>query len=449
MKYAFVLGRVYTLSIAELIAVMEKPDPALGISGESINIIDASEEVIVIETSQKIQAEKLQKKLGGVIKILEIIDSLKKREQDSINFALKHYFKPSILKKHFLKDYKGKIQFGISLYLLDMTLAKGSPLPPNRNSSQNQRTVSAFGEPKRIGMMVKNTLTEGGSSVRLVLPEFNSLSLASVSVTKNLLLQKGAEICIIAGKNIIYTAKTLVVQDFEDYGRRDYQRPARDERQGMVPPKVAQIMLNLSGCKNNDTILDPFCGIGTVIQEGLLLNFRMIGSDINKNAIKGSEQNLEWFRNRYKIAPGKFGVEVCDATEVSGLIQKSGHTVEAVVTECTLGPIYSKYPSQEEIETNFKNLFKLYQKSFTEFSKFLPKKGRVILCIPAYRKNQITYEMFPNIDFITELGYTKIDLVSEKFCKHLRFLRLTNRKTAIYDRKDQIVAREIVIFEKL
>ncbi len=400
MRYAFILGRVYTLSVAELVAILEKPDKALGLAGGPIKILEASEEVLMIETAAPLNVEKLQRKLGGVIKILEVIDILKKREQDSINFALKHYFKPSVLKKHFLKDYKGKVQFGLSVYLLDMDLAKRSPLPYGGGKvDPKERIVSAFGEPKRIGMMVKNTMTEGGASVRLVLPEFNSLSLASVVVTKNLLLQKGAEICILAGKDKVYTAKTLVVQDFEDYGRRDYQRPARDEKQGMIPPKVAQVMLNLANCKAEETILDPFCGIGTMVQEGLLLGFRMIGSDINKVAIKGSEQNLEWFRNRYKIAPGKYGVEVCDALQVADLISKSKQKVAAIVTECTLGPIYSDYPKPAEIEKNFQDLTELYKKSLIEFAKFLAPKSRVVMCLPAYRKGGTSYEMLPNLDF--------------------------------------------------
>jgi len=446
MKYAFILGRVYTLSVAELVAVLEKADASLNLTGEPVKILEASEEVLIIETAAPLFVEKLQKKLGGVIKILEIVDIIKKREADSINFALKHYFKPSVLKKQFFKEYKGKMQFGVSIYVLDMNLLKRPEANPR---DRNQVFNSIFSEPKRVGMMIKNGLTESGLSVRLVLPEFNSLSLASVVVTKNLLLQKGAEICVLAAKDNIFTAKTLSVQDFEDYGRRDYQRPARDEKQGMIPPKVAQVMLNLSAAKTGETVLDPFCGIGTIVQEGLLLGFRMVGSDINKAAIKGSEQNLEWFRNRYKIAPGKYGLEVSDATTVAGLIEKSGQKVNAVVTEGTLGPIYGKYPSPKEIESNFKDLHKLYTESFKEFTKFLPKNGRVVLCVPAYRKNRDSYEMFPSLDFAAPLGYNLVDIISPTLAKKLKFLKLTERKTAIYDRKDQVVAREIVIFEKI
>lgn len=427
MKYAFVLGRVHTLSIAELFSIFEKSDAGIDLSAGPIKLLEASPEVIIIESPTPIQAEKLQRRLGGVIKILQIVDAVKKREQDSVNFALKHYFKPSVLKKQFLKDYKGKMQFGISIYLLDMA-------------------AQVFGEPKRIGMMIKNSLTDGGHSIRLVLPEFNSLALASVVVTKNLLLMKGAEICIIVGQSVVYTAKTLVVQDFEDYGRRDYQRPVRDEKQGMIPPKVAQIMLNLSNAKPPQTVLDPFCGIGTVIQEGLLLGFKMLGSDINKQAVKGSELNLEWFRNRYKISPGKYHLQTVDATKLAPLLE--GQKISSVVTECTLGPMYSEFPKEAEIKQNFKDLEHLYKESLKEFAKFLEKGSRVVMCIPAYRKNRDSYSKLESLDWVADLGYNILDIIPQAVAKKLKFLKLTERGTTIYDRKDQIVAREIVVFEK-
>ncbi len=454
MRYAFILGRVYTLSIAEILTVLEQPDVASGLAGGPIKILEASKEILIVETEKPIDAAKLQKRLGGVIKIAKVIDTVEKRKQDSVNFALKNYFKPSLLKKEFFKEYKGKKQFGVSVYVLDDELIVSAnfshqsarQFTENGDGKKKPTTQTVWGEPKRIGMMIKNTLTEGGLSVRVVLPEFNALSLASVAVSKNQLLEKGAEIVLIAGKEIIYTAKTLVVQDFEDYGRRDYQRPIRDEQQGMIPPKVAQIMLNLSGTKAGEFILDPFCGIGTIVQEGLLLGFRMFGSDINRLAIRGSEQNLEWFRNRYHVPPGKYVVNVSDAREVSGLIGQSN--IKSIVTEGTLGPVYSKFPHSDDIARNFKDLEKLYREAFKDFSKFLESKGKIVMCIAAYRKGKDNYIMMPTLDWAKELGYNLVDLVPKKVANQMKFLKQTDRKTAIYDRKDQIVAREIVIFEK-
>ena len=445
MKYAFILGRVYTLSVAELFAVLERPDSAIGLTADPLKVLEASPEVVIIETEHALNVEKLQRKLGGIVKILEVVDHVKKREKDSINFALKHYFKPSVLKKQFFKEYKGKMQFGVSIYLLDMSLA-GRHTPQRPDAQRAGVQVSAFGEPKRLGMMIKKALADSGQSIRLVLPEFNSLALASVVVTKNLLLSKGAEICILAGKLGVYTAKTLVVQDFEDYGRRDYQRPVRDEKQGMIPPKVAQIMLNLSGAAPGMTVLDPFCGIGTMLQEGVLLGYKMLGSDINKLAVRGAEQNLEWFRNRYRISPGKYHVETADARSVAHLLE--GQKISAVVTECTLGPIYSSYPKPAEITANFQELTKLYHESFAEFAKFLPPGGRIVMCIPAYKRTREEYDRLDSLDFAKDLDYNQVAILSPAIAKKFSFLKLTDRGTAIYDRKDQIVAREIAIFEK-
>lgn len=426
MQYAFVLGRVYTLSLAELFSYFQT-------HSIEVAIIDASPEVLVVEVPGQIDAQKIQNELGGVVKILRIVDIVPKRETDSINFALQNYFKPSKMKTDFLKNYKGKIQFGVSTYLLDMN-------------------IKAFGEPKRLGMSIKRAMQDSGASIRLVLPEFNSLALASVVVTKNLLLEKGAEICVLASTEKVYVAKTLAVQDFEDYGRRDYQRPVRDDKQGMIPPKVAQLMLNFAETKLGETMLDPFCGIGTIVQEGVLLGYKMLGSDINPHAISGSETNLEWFRNRYKIAKGKFHVETADAREVSKLVEnliKIGafKSVSGIVTEGYLGPMYTKFPTPPEIDKNFKELQELYTSAFQDFLKFLPTGGKVVICLPAY-KHRDDYTFFPSLDFITKLGYNIVDLVPSTLADSMPFLKLTERKTVVYDRKDQVVAREIVIFQK-
>jgi tRNA G10 N-methylase Trm11 len=339
MTYAFILGRVYTLSLAELLQVLYNHNP-------NLRIVESSYEALIVDSDKALDVDRLQRQLGGIIKILKILDVVKKRDQDSINFALQNYFKPSKLKTDFLKGTTGKIQFGISIYLLDPT-------------------IRAFGEPKRLGMFIKRGMQDGGASIRLVLPEFNALTLASVVVTHNQLLQKGAEICIVAGVDKVYVGKTLTVQDFEDYGRRDYQRPVRDDQRGMIPPKVAQSMLNLCGVKTGtSTLLDPFCGIGTFVQEGALLGYRMVGTDVDKLAIAGSEKNLEWFRNRYKIPKGKYHLEVSDARSVSDFIAhlkqiKAITTVDAIVTEGTLGPIYGKLPSPVEMTKNFADLEEL------------------------------------------------------------------------------------------
>ncbi|MEZ4180664.1 MAG: hypothetical protein R3B41_04135 [Candidatus Doudnabacteria bacterium] len=425
-QYAFILGRVYTLSLAELFFYFQRKQI-------EVNVVDLSFEVLIIQTEKFLDIEQIQKDLGGTVKILKVIDEFKKREQDSVNFVLRHYFKPGRLKKDYLTKSKGKIQFGVSVYLLDSE-------------------VQAFGEPKRLGMMIKRGLQDAGASIRLVLPKFNSLTLASVVVNKNNLLQKGAEICVLVGQTKLYVAKTISIQDFEDYGRRDYQRPIRDEKQGMIPPKVAQMMINFASQKRGATILDPMCGIGTVVQESVLLGYRALGTDINHLAISGSDKNLEWFRNRYKVPKGKYHLETSDVKEVSKIVEnlkniKAFDQINAVVTEGYLGPMYSDFPTQEEITQNFAELKTLYTKAFQDFLKFLPEGASIVMCLPAYKKRD-NYTYFPHIDELTKIGYSIKDLISRDLALNIPFLKLTDRGTAVYDRKDQIVAREIIIFQK-
>lgn len=386
-----------------------------------------SPEVVVIEADRAIDGSKLQPRLGGVIKIIRIFDTFQKKGKEYPSQALAGYFTFKKIKGEYFSDYSGKKQFGVSIYSLDPTIRFSE-------------------ESGRIAFMIKKILQEETISVRAVIPQFPAQALSSVQVNENQILTKGAEIVIISGTQRIFIGKTLVVQNYEDYGRRDYQRPARDELSGMIPPKVAQSMINLAGqLKPLDYILDPFCGSGTLLQEATLLGFRAIGSDLDQKAIENSEKNLEWFRNRYHVAPGRYKLFRSDAAEIS--LQLPKFKIAAIVTEGTLGPIYGKLPKKSEMTGNFKALAKLYTQVFKEFTKFIAIGQRVVMCLPAYKTGAGTYEYMPSVDFALENGYTILDPLPPEVAKKYKFLKVTERKSIVYDRKDQIVAREIIVFQ--
>ncbi|PIR97290.1 MAG: hypothetical protein COT91_02220 [Candidatus Doudnabacteria bacterium CG10_big_fil_rev_8_21_14_0_10_41_10] len=423
MKLAFHLGRVYTLSLAEILSVLTR-------RGVEYEITGLFTEILIIKTNQVLDVQSLQKRLGGTVKIMRVADELtKKLPDDYVNFTLKKYLTPQNLKK-LLTEYKGKVQFGVSLYPLSYKV-----------NLRNQN--------KNVGMDIKHLLQENGVSSRLVLPEGNSLALPSVAVTNNHLLEKGAEIDLLVSETKIYIAKTLTVQDFSDYGRRDYQRPIRDSRVGMLPPKVAQIMINLAQYEPDEKnkggyILDPFVGSGTVLQEAMLIGFKVLGSDISQKAVNDAEKNLDWFRTRYKLPPHKFELEVADVGKISKAFPDKKPL--AIITEGTLGPTYAKEPNESEMAKNFEELSKVYLSAFKEFKKILPKGRTVVMALPAYRVRK-GYISFPVVDKILKLGYDIQDPISQETVTKYGFLKVTPRKSIIYDRKDQIVVREIIIFK--
>lgn len=417
MQYAFILGRVYTLSLAELLSVIS----ALG---TAYRVMACSSEVVVLELDQPINAEKIQQRLGGSIKIIRLFDTFQKKGKEYPSAVLATYFTFKRIKDYF-HEYAGKKQFGVSIYSLDPSIRFRE-------------------EAQRIAFLIKKILQEQAQSVRAVLPQFPYQALTSVQVNENQLLQKGAEIVVISGNQRIFIGKTLVVQNYEDYGRRDFQRPARDEVVGMVPPKVAQVMINLANpLKPLEYILDPFCGSGTILQEAILMGYKALGSDIEQKMVENSEKNLEWFRNRYHVSPGRYKLFKANAAEISLMLLN--YKVSAIVTEGTLGPIYGKVPKKAEMTSNFSNLTKLYEQVFKEFKKFLPDGAKIVVCLPAYKSRGEAYEFMPNLDFITQNGYTVLDPLPDYLVKKYKFLRVTERKSIIYDRKDQVVAREIFV----
>lgn len=107
-------------------------------------------------------------------------------------------------------------------------------------------------------------------------------------------------------KNRNYFARVTGMSDYEEIEKRDIEKPVRRGKLS-ISPRLAKIMINLSEVKKGETLLDPFCGIGAVLQEGLLQGIKIIGIDIDSDAINGARKNLEWNnfkKEEYKLIVG-------------------------------------------------------------------------------------------------------------------------------------------------
>src|SRR3989344_2919342 len=194
MLYAFILGRVYTLALAELLHVFDN----MQISWQ---IMACSPEVVVIKTEQTLNAQALQARLGGIIKIIRLFDTFQKKGKEYPSQVLTNYF--SFKKtKDYLSDYSGKKQFGVSIYSLDPTIRF-------REESQ------------RIAFFIKKILQDQELSVRAVIPQFPDQALSSVQVNENQLLQKGAEIVVISGTQTIGLHPRSLLRQRHDSARSD------------------------------------------------------------------------------------------------------------------------------------------------------------------------------------------------------------------------------------
>lgn len=287
----------------------------------------------------------------------------------------------------------------------------------------------------RLGLSLKTELKSHGQKVRLV--NSKEVNLSSVVVSKNkLLTDQGAEIILLQVNNKLLVGRTLAVQDFTSLSFRDYSRPCRDDRSGMIPPKLAQMMINIGGGKDK-ILLDPFCGSGTILQEALLLGFsKVIGFDQSAKAVKDSKQNLEWLREKYNTNLNKVEVGKVDVKELNRSL--AGRQVDIIITEPDLG---SPHIQKFEVNKEKQRLEKLYIVAFREFNKILIPSGRVVMIWPVWF-GEVYLDL---IKQITDQGFNKVKVLDKELGN---IYPLNKRDNLEYSRPGQRVIREITIWQK-
>jgi tRNA G10 N-methylase Trm11 len=193
----------------------------------------------------------------------------------------------------------------------------------------------------------------------------------------NLLVPPHAEVLAVFSETKLYIARTRVVYDSMLQQYRDESRPFVSAEIS-TSPKLCRTLLNLAGARPGDTVLDPFCGTGTLLMEAAILGMRCIGVDIDSNQVQGARSNMKWLAKDmgekldYDIFKG-------DSRKLSTLMKKQ---VDAVAFEPLLGPIYKDVPHEEEAQKTIKDLTTLYREALTEIAKVLRPDGRVAMTIP-------------------------------------------------------------------
>ncbi len=373
-KWLFILGRETVLSFVEIKALflLNKID---------YEIVHNQENKLIISAAHFPNANDLIKKLGGTIKIAYSIGKIKN---------------PSQLAK-FLNEHitEGKIEFSIN----------GS--------------VS-------LGIETKKMLKHMGRSARYVEAK------NSATVIYNNLIKSGADIEIYQDELFM----TAAIQAIDDFSKRDFGRPGRDDESGMLPPKLAMMMINLATTKTDKTIFDPSCGSGTVISEAVLMGYKkIIAVDISDKAINDTILNLQWLKTNFQIKNNTDDIKIFvgDVTRISQKIKSD--SVDAIITEPYLGKPLRGSESALVLEQQALELKRLYLESFTQFHKVLKDDGVVVFIIPRFktRDGWVTIDCEEEIE---DLGFENDCIIEEE--KHL-----------LYWRETQHLGREIWRFKKV
>ena len=178
---------------------------------------------------------------------------------------------------------------------------------------------------------------------------------------------------IVYGK---YSAKTIAVFNPKDYKERDEPRP-RQILLHQVSLRLARILINLSFARHN--LLDPFCGVGTILQEGMISGIEVYGVDIDNESVEASNENLRWLKEKYKLK-SNFKIIKGDSGKLDRYFKRN--EIHAVATEPDLGTYYRKMPSKEEVYGAVNILENLYSDFFLGLRQVMKKHSKIAIVLP-------------------------------------------------------------------
>ncbi len=380
------LGRQPALGIAELESLYGAD--VLHPLGEGLVLIDMHHSEIDF------------KRLGGSVKLGKILTQLDTNDWKKIT----EYMTKNV-PKHLDEFPEGKLRLGL-------------------NAIGIKASVNDI---NRSGLQLKKAIKNAGRSVRVVPNKENELNSAQ-TLHNQLTGPTGLEMAAIKEGTKTILAQITQVQDIDAYAKRDQARPKRDAKVGMLPPKLAQTIINLAAPTSDATVLDPFCGTGVVLQEALLMGFAAYGTDLEPRMIEYTDENLAWLTSDTSVkAP--YTTAVGDATAFTW--QK----FDVIAGETYLGRPFSNPPDEKTLRDVMQDVDTIHKKFLRNVASQTEPGTRLCIAVPAWFVRGRTYHL-KTLDSLEELGYTRMSFV------HAR------NEDLVYHRENQVVGRELVVITR-
>ncbi len=221
-----------------------------------------------------------------------------------------------------------------------------------------------------------------------------------------------------------------IVENYQNialYEAIDFQKPVSGMQIGMMPSKLAHIMINiwlsLTWYPKDITIYDPFVWFGTTWFLANYRGFDFIGSDIN---ITPFRQNI-WRRKKTQFFKEKRIIDF--KHDINLPFQKNFlKNVDIIVSEWWLWPLINYKTNLSQQQQNLEKILKVYQNFVQNVNDFY-KNIVCVFTVPVYfGKNFFAVQNLKNFISTLDINFQVID--------------------EIYIRKNQSVGRAIFILNK-
>ena len=334
---AFFLGRDAILARAELAAVFP-----------SLRESSCEDALLLADGVTEAEVRNAFSRLGGVIKAAVIVEE----------FPMIRAWAPAALKYLLGKSAVGsKTTFGVS------------------------GAVPQF-DRFRAGRDLKVGLKAKGISARFV--NKDNSDVPTPVVLREKLDDDATELHALAIPGGLSLAATIAVQDIDAYTARDLGRQ-RDLKVGMLPPKLAQALVNLAvGPEAGKGVWDPFAGLGGVLTEALRMGARrVVAGDASGRVLALARQNVE---DAAKALGSKVRMDFYEA-DARTLSRQAVASFKdcAVVTEGFLGSPFAGGRVPSLLARKEKDAVAPIYSEFLASLKAGGYRGRAVICAPCWR----------------------------------------------------------------
>jgi tRNA G10 N-methylase Trm11 len=388
--YITILGRQPALGVAEL----ERKYGGNNVAAVNDHTATVDTELLNLEH------------LGGTLKAGRIIAEIDSTDWTTVSKKITQYYAET------WAEVSGKITLGISAYGFNIS----------------EREV------QKTGIVLKGRLKGRDGSLRLIPNTEPSLSTATSHHNKLGLSDNKVEILIVKSKkDKTYLAESIGSQNITAYAKRDQERPKRDAFVGMLPPKLAQIIVNLAVGEKAEppkVVLDPFCGTGVILQEAALMNYSVYGTDLSEKMIRYSRDNLNWLEETHRKQIDWY-LHEGDATNT-----KWRTPLDAIACESYLGQPFSAPPSPAKLIEVQENCNRIITSFLKNIGSQVEPGTPLCVAVPAWRNKDGQFAHLPLIENVGKLGYKRHEF------------RNVSQNDLLYYREDQVVARELLVLVK-
>ncbi|MCW4006576.1 MAG: DNA methyltransferase [Candidatus Bathyarchaeota archaeon] len=429
--YCFISGKNWKLSLAEIVAFFESRNI-------SFQVEDFNKDFFALKTSQPIDSQVIDE-LGGTLKIGEATTTLPTsqlakafvKEDKQAKEQLQDSLPLDVLADNIPRADSGKTVFGVSVYSFDPTFRHAS------------KVLQRF-----LGSRLKDELRNQGKKARFMgFPRNRSQPhLTPVEVLKKG-LDRRSEILLCIGNQQSYLGATVGVHNPFEFQKRDVEKPMQ-RKIFAIPPRLAKIMVNLSHCTAGKVFLDPFCGVGTILQEALLAKAKVIGLDINRWCVEASRQNLSWLTREYSFEDVDVDYAVLQG-DARKLTSKLREEIDCIATEPDLGPALQQFPTTPYAQKILQKIKPAYEDFLSEAYQILRENGYLVLVAP-YIKVRSGKPLTLNIqETAVELGFKPAQIFAQTPFVDIHKSEPLRPLTSFIDAEERHkIGREICILQK-